>query len=44
MITVEQNVTEVNITVEQSGTSIQVQPVITRNASNTDNNVDGGTP
>lgn len=43
MITIEQNVTEVNITVEQSGIEVQVQPVITKSGS-TDNNVDGGTP
>jgi Fe-S cluster assembly iron-binding protein IscA len=41
-ITVTQNVTEVDITIEHNGISIEVQPVITKNLRDSD--IDGGTP
>lgn len=49
MLTLNQNVTKLNLTLTQSGVSIQVQPVITikENFSIFDGNIneiDGGTP
>lgn len=41
MITIEQNVTKVDLTVEHNGISVKVQPVITQNLRN--DNIDGGT-
>lgn len=41
-LTVTQNVTDVTLTVTHDGTTVELQPVITKNIRN--NDIDGGTP
>lgn len=44
MITVTQNIKNIEITVTQDGNEIKLQPVICKSCGEFDGNIDGGTP